>query len=289
MAGLGRGLDALISSANKQNLKNTENVNDDMLVSLPVDILIPGKYQPRQKIDEETLQELTESVKQQGIIQPIIVRKISEVQYEILAGERRWRAAIRAHLPNVPAIVKNVEDRNAIAIAIVENIQRKNLNVIEESNVLKRLIDEFSLTHDEVANIIGKSRAQVTNLLRLNDLESSVKELVTDGKIDMGHARALLVLDPETQIKVANLIVSKDFTVRETENYIRKLQNNDSNEQKTSVPVKDQNIVEWESSIREKIGCSKFQFIAGTKGTGKIVISYKNNDELENLRNFFNK
>ena len=227
MAGLGRGLDALISSANKQNLKNTENVNDDMLVSLPVDILIPGKYQPRQKIDEETLQELTESVKQQGIIQPIIVRKISEVQYEILAGERRWRAAIRAHLPNVPAIVKNVEDRNAIAIAIVENIQRKNLNVIEESNVLKRLIDEFSLTHDEVANIIGKSRAQVTNLLRLNDLES--------------------------------------------------------------VPVKDQNIVEWESSIREKIGCSKFQFIAGTKGTGKIVISYKNNDELENLRNFFNK
>ena len=214
MAGLGRGLDALLSSSNKQNLKNNDLTGDDLLVKLPVDALKPGKYQPRQKFDEESLQELTDSIKEQGIIQPIIVRKISDVDYEILAGERRWQAAKRANLSEVPAIIKNVEDKTAIAIAIVENVQRKNLNVIEESTVLKRLTDEFSLTHEEIAKIIGKSRAQVTNLLRLNELESSIKE---------------------------------------------------------------------------KIGWSRFQFIEGSKGTGKIVISYKNQEELEKLKTFFNK
>lgn len=286
MAGLGRGLDALLSSSSKQNLMNIEN---DVLAKLPIDILVPGKYQPRQLMDEDALQELTDSVKQQGIIQPIIVRKISEDQYEILAGERRWRAAQRANLDSVPVIVKNVEDKTAIAIAIVENVQRKNLNVIEESNILKRLIDEFSLTHEEIGKIIGKSRAQVSNLLRLNDLEGSVKELVIKGLLDMGHARALLPLDPEKQKEVANLIITKDFTVRATENYIKKLQEQKDQEETKKPIVKDQNIIEWESSLKNKLGCSNFQFIAGSKGSGKIVISYKNDQELENLKTFFNK
>ena len=279
MAGLGRGLDALLSSSNKQNLKNNDLTGDDLLVKLPVDALKPGKYQPRQKFDEESLQELTDSIKEQGIIQPIIVRKISDLDYEILAGERRWQAAKRANLSEVPAIIKNVEDKTAIAIAIVENVQRKNLNVIEESTVLKRLTDEFSLTHEEIAKIIGKSRAQVTNLLRLNELESSVKELVINDQLDMGHARALLVLPLEQQISAAQIIVSKNLNVRETEKYIKKIQDSNQKELcKKVAAVKDQNIIEWESSIKEKIGCSRFQFIEGSKGTGKIVISYKNQE-----------
>lgn len=290
MAGLGRGLDALLSSSNKQNLKNNDLTGDDLLVKLPVDALKTGKYQPRQKFDEESLQELTDSIKEQGIIQPIIVRKISDVDYEILAGERRWQAAKRANLSEVPAIIKNVEDKTAIAIAIVENVQRKNLNVIEESTVLKRLTDEFSLTHEEIAKIIGKSRAQVTNLLRLNELESSVKELVINNQLDMGHARALLVLPLEQQISAAQIIVSKNLSVRETEKYIKKIQDSNQKELcKKVAAVKDQNIIEWESSIKEKIGCSGFQFIEGSKGTGKIVISYKNQEELEKLKTFFNK
>ena len=290
MAGLGRGLDALLSSSNKQNLKNNDLTGDDLLVKLPVDALKPGKYQPRQKFDEESLQELTDSIKEQGIIQPIIVRKISDLDYEILAGERRWQAAKRANLSEVPAIIKNVEDKTAIAIAIVENVQRKNLNVIEESTVLKRLTDEFSLTHEEIAKIIGKSRAQVTNLLRLNELESSVKELVINDQLDMGHARALLVLPLEQQISAAQIIVSKNLNVRETEKYIKKIQDSNQKELcKKVAAVKDQNIIEWESSIKEKIGCSRFQFIEGSKGTGKIVISYKNQEELEKLNTFFNK
>ena len=227
--GLGRGLDALLTTpatnsseesgvANELGNKNTE------LQNLPIEQLHPGKYQPRKDMSAEALDDLSNSIKSQGIIQPIVVRPISEHSYEIIAGERRWRAAQIAELDMVPCLIKQVPDEAAVAIALIENIQREDLNAMEEAIALERLLIEFELTHQEVADAVGKSRTTVTNLLRLNNLNSEVKTLLEHGDIEMGHARALLALDNDIQTNTARVVVAKELTVRETEALIKKVQ-----------------------------------------------------------------
>ncbi len=303
MAGkLGMGLDALLSRAGQNDplpneeqtnvkLINSESIKDDSLVRLPIGTLVAGKYQPRRSMDQESLDELAASIKQQGIIQPIVVRKTPDSKFEILAGERRWRAAIKVGLESVPAIVMSADDRSAMAIAIIENMQRQNLNVIEESEALQRLSQELSITHEQIGEMIGKSRSQVTNLLRLSSLSSPVKKLVTEGSLDMGHARALLgIADPELQFKAAEYISKKGMSVRETEVYVNKLlKQQEEGLAEKSKYVKDQNLIEWENKIKERIGCAKVQLVPSTNGTGKLVMSYKNDEELEKLMSFFNK
>ncbi|MCG9232184.1 ParB/RepB/Spo0J family partition protein [Vibrio diabolicus] len=226
--GLGKGLDALLSTSSfareKQHIAShsQELSADGELTDLAIGQLQPGVYQPRKDMAPEALEELAASIQSQGIIQPIVVRQVESGQFEIIAGERRWRAARQAGLKRVPCLVKKVEDRAAIAMALIENIQREDLNVIEEAQALERLQDEFTLTHQQVAEVIGKSRTTVSNLLRLNQLESDVKSLVADKLLEMGHARALLALQGEQQVEVAQQVAKKQMTVRQTEQLVKK-------------------------------------------------------------------
>ncbi|WP_330944723.1 ParB/RepB/Spo0J family partition protein [Vibrio diabolicus] len=226
--GLGKGLDALLSTSSfareKQHIAShsQELSADGELTDLAIGQLQPGVYQPRKDMAPEALEELAASIQSQGIIQPIVVRQVESGQFEIIAGERRWRAARQAGLKRVPCLVKKVEDRAAIAMALIENIQREDLNVIEEAQALERLQDEFTLTHQQVAEVIGKSRTTVSNLLRLNQLESDVKSLVADKLLEMGHARALLALQGEKQVEVAQQVAKKQMTVRQTEQLVKK-------------------------------------------------------------------
>lgn len=226
--GLGKGLDALFATSSvalaKQQAANQAQTlsNDGALRELAVSQLQSGKYQPRKDMADEALAELTESIRAQGIIQPIIVRELTNSHFEIIAGERRWRAARQAGLKQVPCIVKSVDDRATMAIALIENIQREDLNVMEEAQALERLQSEFSLTHQQLAQAVGKSRTAVSNLLRLNQLATEVKHLVETKQIEMGHARALLALPTEQQLAIAQLVVSKALTVRETEALVKK-------------------------------------------------------------------
>jgi len=226
--GLGKGLDALLSTSSfareKQHIAShsQELSADGELTDLAIGQLQPGVYQPRKDMAPEALEELAASIQSQGIIQPIVVRQVENGQFEIIAGERRWRAARQAGLKRVPCLVKKVEDRAAIAMALIENIQREDLNVIEEAQALERLQDEFTLTHQQVADVIGKSRTTVSNLLRLNQLEVDVKGLVADKKLEMGHARALLALEGEQQVEVAQQVAKKQMTVRQTEQLVKK-------------------------------------------------------------------
>ena len=223
--GLGRGLDALLTS-NKEiddaAHSNLTSADDSELQYLPIEQLQQGKYQPRKDMSAEALEDLSNSIRSQGIIQPIVVRNVNANTYEIIAGERRWRAAQIAEIDKVPCIIKNVEDEAAIAIALIENIQREDLNAMEEAIALERLLTEFELTHQEVANAVGKSRTTVSNLLRLNKLNEDVKTLLEHGDIEMGHARALLALEDDLQSNTARTVVAKDLTVRETEALIKK-------------------------------------------------------------------
>ena len=224
--GLGRGLDALLatsqSSAQKEQDAAEVNSTNGELSKLPIEYLVPGKYQPRKDMSPEALEELASSIRAQGIIQPIVVRKVDEHRYEIIAGERRWRASQLAQLDEVPCLVKNVPDEAAVAIALIENIQREDLNAMEEAQALDRLMNEFALTHQEVAEAVGKSRTTVTNLLRLNNLNDDVKLLVEHGDIEMGHARALLALEGDTQSETAQVVSGKGLTVRDTEKLVKK-------------------------------------------------------------------
>ncbi|MEF1311158.1 ParB/RepB/Spo0J family partition protein [Vibrio mytili] len=236
--GLGKGLDALLSTSSfareKQHIASQSQAlsADGELSELAINQLQPGVYQPRKDMAPEALEELAASIQSQGIIQPIVVRRVESGQYEIIAGERRWRAAKQAGLKRVPCLVKKVEDRAAIAMALIENIQREDLNVIEEAQALERLQDEFSLTHQQVAEVIGKSRTTVSNLLRLNQLGHEVKALVADKKLEMGHARALLALEGEQQVDIAMHVAKKQMTVRQTEQLVKKCLA-PQNEQKT--------------------------------------------------------
>ena len=283
--GLGKGLDALLSHSNaasrKSDIQQPENTNDNELIHLDLDLLQPGKYQPRKDMSPEALEELAESIRSQGIIQPIVVRKVSEFKYEIIAGERRWRAAQLAKLNKVPCLVKQVADDAAVAIALIENIQREDLNAMEEAIALQRLLTEFELTHQQVADAVGKSRASVSNLLRLNSLNEPVKRLLEYGDIDMGHARALLAIEGDEQTNLARLVVSKEMTVRETERLVNKA----LNPVKTpETPTKDHDVSRLEQQLIEKLG-AKVAINHGAKGKGKIVINYQNLAELDGILN----
>ena len=287
--GLGRGLDALLTKPSEESAENTGEkkspVNKNAeLQNLPIEQLHPGKYQPRKDMSAEALDDLSNSIKSQGIIQPIVVRPVSDHSYEIIAGERRWRAAQIAELDMVPCLIKNVPDEAAVAIALIENIQREDLNAMEEAIALERLLIEFELTHQEVADAVGKSRTAVTNLLRLNNLNSEVKTLLEHGDIEMGHARALLALDNDIQTNTARIVVAKELNVRETEALIKKVQQ--PAKEVLEKPV-DPNTKALEQTLSEKLG-SNVSINHNKKGKGKLVISYSDLSELDGIVSRFN-
>ena len=296
--GLGRGLDALLSSskpapsASKEQdtsnvtdaVKNAAGPNNSELQKLPIEFLHSGKYQPRKDMSEEALEELASSIRSQGIIQPIVVRPIAHNSFEIIAGERRWRAAQIAKLETVPCIIKDVPDEAAVAIALIENIQREDLNAMEEAVALNRLLIEFELTHQQVADAVGKSRTTVTNLLRLNNLNSDVKILLEHGDIEMGHARCLLALEGEAQSDAARLAVAKALTVRETEKLVRSILEPLPAKEITE---KDPDVKQLEQQLAENLG-AKVEINYNKKGKGKLVISYTNLDELDGILNRIN-
>ncbi|GGO66764.1 ParB/RepB/Spo0J family partition protein [Bowmanella pacifica] len=280
--GLGRGLDALLATSN-QHVKQESDLEQleksGELQKLPIEFLQPGKYQPRKDMSPEALEDLASSIRSQGIIQPIVVRKVAEQKYEIIAGERRWRASQMAQLAEIPCLVKDVPDEAAVAIALIENIQREDLNAMEEAQALQRLLNEFELTHQEVADAVGKSRASVTNLLRLNNLNDDVKLLLEYGDIEMGHARALLSLEGEQQVDAARTVVGKGMTVRDAEKLVRKLLEPE--------PVKapkqaDPDIKRLENLLAENLGAA-VSINHNRKGKGKLVISYTSLDELDGI------
>jgi len=282
--GLGRGLDALLTSTPNNIMddvaqSNLTSADDSELQYLPIEQLQQGKYQPRKDMSTEALEDLSNSIRSQGIIQPIVVRNVSENTYEIIAGERRWRAAQLAEIDKVPCLIKNVPDEAAIAIALIENIQREDLNAMEEAIALERLLTEFELTHQEVANAVGKSRTAVSNLLRLNKLNDDVKTLLEHGDIEMGHARALLALEDDLQSNTARTVVAKDLTVRETETLIKKIQ---APEKVIEEKIKDPDTKNLEQNLSEKFG-SEVTIAHNKKGKGKLVISYTNLEELDGI------
>ena len=283
--GLGKGLDALLSTSSlareKQNIASNSQAlsTQGELVELSVSQLQPGTYQPRKDMAPEALEELTASIQSQGIIQPIVVREVAVNQFEIIAGERRWRAAKQAGLKRVPCLIKKVEDRAAIAMALIENIQREDLNVIEEAQALERLQDEFNLTHQQVAEVIGKSRATVSNLLRLNQLEMEVKALVADKKLEMGHARALLVLDGEQQVEVAQQVSKKQMTVRQTEQLVKKHLMPKSEHNVQQVDVEAQKMSHKLSQLLDAQVC----FVRTANGKAKVTISLDEPHKLDLL------
>jgi ParB family chromosome partitioning protein len=281
---LGRGLGSLIG-----NFEQVTEVSDEDratgLSELDVDQIKRGKYQPRQYFDPQALQELADSISAQGVIQPIVVRPDGN-HYELIAGERRWRAAQLAGLQKIPVVIRDLDSKSAAAIALIENIQREDLNPLEESQALMRLIQEFDLTHQQVADSVGRSRATVSNLLRLLDLADPVKDLVNRGLLDMGHARALLALIQQDQIEIATIVVNRGLSVRETEALVKKtLSSQDQNSIGLS-QVKDPDIVRLEVQISEKLGAG-VQVKTRKKGAGDLIISFHNSDELEGILSHF--
>ncbi|MBN2689004.1 MAG: ParB/RepB/Spo0J family partition protein [Gammaproteobacteria bacterium] len=277
--GLQRGLNDLGVSA---LLSDIQTKKDNQLKHLSVDALRPGKYQPRREMDQEALEDLASSIKAQGIIQPIVVRSVEDSQYEIIAGERRWRAAQLASLDKVPVIIRDIPDEAAIAMSLIENIQRENLNVIEEAVALQRLIDEFHMTHQEVAESVGRSRTAVTNILRLLSLSQDVKTMVERGDLEMGHARAILVLSDINQLNAAKLVVAKGLSVRETERLVKKLQEQSSASIVSEEPQDDPNITRLQRLVSDNIG-AKVVIKHAPKGSGRMVIHYNNLDELDGV------
>jgi ParB family chromosome partitioning protein len=282
---LGRGLEALLGASEpaQQTIKPDEAIHQ-----LSIEKIGPGPFQPRRTIREEQLKELALSIEEQGIIQPIVVRERAVVdsqtgvRFEIIAGERRWRAAQLANLDAVPAVIRTMSDASAIAVALIENIQRENLNPLEEANAFQKLIIEYEMTHQEVANAVGRARASISNTLRLLDLSSSVQALLNEAKINMGHARTLLSLtDSSMQLEVANLIIEKKLSVRDTENLVRSILKG-TNKPKTKKQPEDPDIKRLEGSLTQKLGATVS--IKHTKsGKGKLVIAYTNSDELQGI------
>ena len=276
--GLGRGLDALLLSGEEDAQKN-----EGSLQTLLISELQPGKYQPRSIMQEEALLALSQSILKQGVMQPIIVRPVGNNQYEIIAGERRWRAAKLANLNEVPVIVKNIPDESALAMALIENIQRENLNPLEEAVGIKRLIDEFNMTHEEAADAVGKSRVTVSNLLRLLTLTKPVQDRLLNGKIDMGHARALIGLEGSQQIMLCEEIIQKNLSVREVEALVKNLQNgyktgaSPSSSKKTNADVR-----QLEESLAEALGAS-VTIDAKKNGSGILKVHYRNLEQLDEI------
>jgi ParB family chromosome partitioning protein len=287
---LGRGLDALLTppvsatnseeaSANSAEANDNVKSTDNELQKLPISKLVPGKYQPRRDMSDAALEELSLSIQSQGIIQPIVVRSVGNEEYEIIAGERRWRAAKIAQLNIVPCLIKNVPDESAVAIALIENIQREDLNAMEEAVALERLLTEFDLTHQEVAIAVGKSRTTVSNLLRLNNLNEEVKTFLENGDIEMGHARALLALEGDIQTSAAQTVAAKELTVRETEGLIKKIQNPVAEKEQVEKAIETINM---EQGLADKLG-AKVAINHNKKGKGKLVITYANLAKLEEI------
>ncbi|MES2580889.1 MAG: ParB/RepB/Spo0J family partition protein [Pseudomonadota bacterium] len=274
LKGLGRGLDALLSNDSE------ELARGDALMMLSVSQLQPGKYQPRSYMDDAALQTLADSIRNQGIMQPILVRNVGADQYEIIAGERRWRASQLAGLSEVPVLVREIADESALAMALIENIQRENLNPLEEAQGIKRLIDEFAMTHEKAASAVGRSRAAVSNLLRLLTLSAPVQAMLMRNKLDMGHARALIGLDAAQQIMLANKVVQQNLSVRDVENLVKKLTETDSvKTQKTTV---NHDVLTLQNTLSEKIGAS-VNISAKENGSGMLKISYSNLDQLDDI------
>ncbi|MBU1620855.1 MAG: ParB/RepB/Spo0J family partition protein [Gammaproteobacteria bacterium] len=280
--GLGRGLDALLTTkpvSDQQNDANFSSAQQSELQKLPIEWLKPGKYQPRKDMSQDALEDLASSIRSQGIIQPIVVRQVGEESYEIIAGERRWRASQLAQLDVIPCLIKDVPDEAAVAIALIENIQREDLNAMEEAIALQRLLSEFELTHQQVADAVGKSRASVTNLLRLNQLNDDVKLLLEHGDIEMGHARALLALDGLAQSDAARIVAAKQMTVRDTENLVRRLL---EPAPEMAPKVKDPDVSSLEQRLSERFA-APVEINYNKKGKGNLVISYSSLDELEGI------
>ena len=270
--GLGRGLDALLSSAD--DVSNSES----NLQNCKIENLVTGKYQPRTHMDETALKELAESIKAQGIMQPIVVRYLENKRYEIIAGERRWRAAKLANLDEVPILIKNIPDESVLAMALIENIQREDLNAIEEAKGIQRLIDEFGMTHESASETLGKSRTTITNLLRLLSLSQHVQNALLDGKIEMGHARTIIPLAPSEQVMICQKIISQKLSVREVEALI-------GNRPSAKVKMRENksaDIVSLENGISDKLGTS-VKISHKKNGTGILKINYSNLDQLDSI------
>ena len=281
LKGLGRGLDALLSGSD-----DATTTAVDRLQKLEISLLKPGKYQPRTNMNQESLAELAESIKTQGIMQPILVRAVGVDNYEIIAGERRWRAAQLAGMAEVPAIIREVADDAALAISLIENIQREDLNPLEEAMGIQRLINEFGMTHQSAADALGSSRSAVSNLLRLLNLTESVQDLMMQGKIEMGHGRALLVLEPAKQIQIANRIVLNRLSVRETEKIIQQQTKPVKQTQKSKGGKTDRDILALQESVSERIG-TQVTIKSKKNGQGSIIIHYSNLDQLDDILNRF--
>jgi len=274
LKGLGRGLDALL--ANDESASS----QPDSLGTLPVENLQPGKYQPRTHMDQASLESLADSIRAQGIMQPIVVRLVDGGKYEIIAGERRWRASQLAGLKEVPVIIREIADDVALAMALIENIQRENLNPIEEANGIQRLIEEFNMTHESAAQAVGRSRSAVTNLLRLQNLHGVVQEMLAQSKLDMGHARALLMLDGAKQIAAAEEIVQNQLSVRAAEQLVKKLSSAVS--APTNAPSKDRDVLRLQETLAQRLGAA-VAIDSSKNGSGTLKIRYASLDQLDEI------
>jgi ParB family chromosome partitioning protein len=273
--GLGRGLDALLAGSSEKNAAESQQM-------IAIDRLKPGKYQPRTRMDEASLDDLAASIREQGIMQPILVRPVEGARFEIIAGERRWRAAQRAGLTEVPALVKVVPDQAALALALIENIQREDLNALEEAQGIGRLIDEFGLTHEAAAKAVGRSRSAVSNLLRLRDLAKPVQEYMMGGQLDMGHARALLGLSAGAQTAAAARVVAQGLSVRETERLVHRLQNAGRHKPAPRAPRVDADLARLQEDLAEALG-AKVAIESRKAGRGRVVITYSSLEQLDGL------
>jgi ParB family transcriptional regulator, chromosome partitioning protein len=274
LKGLGRGLDALLSG-------NNEERADDSLTELAVGLLKPGRFQPRTRMDPQSIAELADSIKAQGLIQPILVRPIENGKYEIIAGERRWRASQLAGLTQVPVVIRNVPDKAALAMALIENIQREDLNPLEEATGIQRLVDEFEMTHEVAAQAVGRSRSAVTNLLRLLNLSKAVQDLLMQGKIEMGHARALLTINGSRQAELAHQIISRNLSVREAEQLVGQTETT-SRKTPRKQPRKDRDLQALEEELSEILGTT-VTLKTARGGRGKLTIDYASLDQLDNV------
>ncbi len=278
--GLGRGLDALLGGGLPSKSEADKSVMPAH--TLAVDLIKRGRFQPRRHFDADKLQELADSIAAQGVVQPIVVRPVATNSYEIIAGERRWRAAQLAGLAEIPVVINDVDDQSAMAMGLIENIQRDDLNPLEEAQALHRLLAEFELTHQQIAEAIGKSRTTVTNLMRLLDLNPDVKEMIDERQLEMGHARALLPLEAEQQSTAARQVVARGLSVRETEALVRKLRSVDADKPAVEPVAEDPDVRRLIQSLTERLGATvKLHQAAG--GKGKLTISYNSLDELEGI------
>jgi len=283
---LGRGLDALLGGSNRSDGTQTgsePNAAED-IHRLPIDLIERGQHQPRRIFNKDALTELADSIRAQGVIQPVVVRAINAGRYELIAGERRWRAAQQAGLSDIPVVIRDIDDRTAMAMALIENIQREDLNALEEADALHRLLTEYGLTHQQIAETVGKSRTVVTNLLRLLELETGVKALLEEGRLEMGHARALLALKGEEQLAAAKNVVNNALTVRQTEKLVKDMR------EPARPPVSkriDPDIRRLQDRLGETMG-AHVQIQQNNRGKGKLVISYNSLDELDGILDHIN-